>query len=501
MKKSIMLQGTASSVGKSIITTALCRIFTQDGYNVSPFKSQNMSLNSYITYEGHEIGRAQAMQAEASRKAPSFRMNPILIKPTSDCRSQIIVEGVVKENMEATEYYKYKSKLKEMIKSNFDELLKESDIVVIEGAGSPAEINLKKDDIVNMGVAKMTKSPVVLIGDIDRGGVFASIYGTIMLLEEEERKLIKGIIINKFRGSLELLKPGIKMLEDLVNIPVIGVIPYFTHNLEDEDSATDWDKYNGNPEGDLEVVVIKLPRISNFTDFNTFKLHRDVKFRFVNLNEDIGNPDLIILPGSKSTIDDLILLKERGMDKQILEAHSNGSYVFGVCGGYQMLGNKVKDPLNAESSIKEVEGLSLLPVETTFRQTKTTTLSKGYDNVFNCNIKGYEIHMGKTELVEQNYLPLIKIDMRNGLNYYEVDDGAVNKDRTVFGTYFHGIFDNTEFTRNLLNKIRESRGKSRFNEEILDYSKYKEEQYDNLAKIVRENIDLKAIYAIMEEVL
>jgi len=499
MKKSIMLQGTASSVGKSILTAALCRIFTQDGYKVAPFKSQNMSLNSYITYEGHEIGRAQAMQAEACKKAPSFRMNPILIKPTSDCKSQIIVQGVVHDQMEATEYFKFKSKLKDMIKDNFEALHNENDIVVIEGAGSPAEINLKQDDIVNMGVAKMTNSPVILIGDIDKGGVFASIYGTIMLLDEDERKMVKGVIINKFRGSLELLKPGIKMLEDLINIPVLGVIPYFRHNLEDEDSALDWNKYEENVDGDLEVAVIKLPRMSNFTDFNAFKLHRDVRLKFVDINESLGTPDLVIIPGSKSTVEDLGLLREAEMDQQILTAHSKGSYIFGVCGGYQMLGKTIKDPFMVESSLEEIEGLSLLPVVTTFAKEKTTTLSEGIVNTFGAEVRGYEIHMGQTEL-EKDALPLIKIIKRNGLNHYDSDDGTVNKERTVFGTYMHGIFDNSHFTRELLNRIRVARGQEEFNENIEDYYEYKEGQYDKLANVVREHIDMDAIHRMMEEI-
>lgn len=498
MRKSIMVQGTASSVGKSILTTALCRMFTQDGYNVFPFKSQNMSLNSYITYEGHEMGRAQVMQAEAARKVPSSRMNPILIKPTSDCKAQIIVKGVAQDNMQATEYYQYKNRLKEMIQSTYNELLNESEIVVIEGAGSPVELNLKQNDIVNMGMAKMAKSPVILVGDIDKGGIFASLYGTIMLLDEDERQMVKGVIINKFRGSIALLKPGIKMIEDLINIPVLGVIPYFNLNLEDEDSVTDWNKYRGNIEGDLEIAVIKLPKISNFTDFNVFNLHKDVKLRFVNLNESLGTPDLIIIPGSKSTVDDLGLLKKSGMDKQIQAAHNKGSFLFGVCGGYQMLGKKIKDPFRVESSIGEVEGLSLLPIVTTFEKEKTTTLSEGLDNMFNSRVKGYEIHMGRTEL-DQEASSLIRINSRTGLNSSKGHDGAVNKEETIFGTYIHGIFDNTKFTRNLLNKIRAARGKESLNEEILDYASYKDEQYDKLANIVRENLDVRAIYRILED--
>lgn len=498
MKKSIMLQGTASSVGKSILAAALCRIFTEDGYNTAPFKSQNMSLNSYITPDGHEMGRAQVMQAEAAGKVPSSKMNPILLKPTTDHNSQIIVNGVVHKNMTVSEYFAYKPKLKTMIKATFDELLDENDIVVIEGAGSPAEINLKQQDIVNMGMAKMAKSPVILVGDIDKGGVFASLYGTVMLMDEDERKMIKGVIINKFRGDVELLKPGLKMIEDLINIPVLGVIPYYNHNLEDEDSVVDWSKYSDNANGDLDIAVIKLSKLSNFTDFNALKLHNDVRLRFVDLDDKLGNPDLIIIPGSKSTIDDLNKLKNSKMEKQILDAHNKGSFVFGICGGFQMLGKTIKNPNKVESSIEEVEGLSLLPIVTTFEDEKVTTLSEGHDTIFNSPIKGYEIHMGRTEVLEE-CSSLIHIDTRNGLNFTDIDDGAVNKNHTVFGTYLHGIFDNTNFTRSLLDNIRKARGMEAFNEEIVDYQKYKEEQYDELADVVRNNIDMEAVYRILKE--
>ncbi|KAB3532849.1 cobyric acid synthase [Alkaliphilus serpentinus] len=499
MNKSIMVQGTASSVGKSILATALCRIFTQDGYNTVPFKSQNMSLNSYITYEGHEMGRAQVMQAEAAGKAPNAKMNPILLKPTGDCKSQIIVNGVVQRDMEVSEYFRYKLQLKEMIQATIVELITDHDIVVIEGAGSPAEINLKEQDIVNMGMAKMAKSPVILVGDIDKGGVFASLFGTIMLLDEDERRMIKGVIINKFRGSLELLRPGLNMLQDLINVPVLGVIPHFDLNLEDEDSVTDWSKYGNNLEGDLEVAVIRLPRISNFTDFNAFKLHGDVRLRFVGINEELGTPDLVIIPGSKSTIADLNELKNAKMDKQILKAHENGSTIFGICGGFQILGKEIKDPNKIESQeIENIEGLGLLPVETIFEKNKVTTLTEGLDNLFHTNIRGYEIHMGRTKVLE-NPSSLIQINRRNGLNYSNTDDGMVNHDHTVFGTYIHGIFDNSKFTRSLLNKIREGRGMKVFEKEVMDYQSHKEEQYDQLASIVRNHLDMNAIYGIIKD--
>lgn len=496
--KSIMIQGTASSVGKSVTCAALCRILTQDGNSVAPFKSQNMSLNSYITHEGHEMGRAQVLQAEACKKAPKVEMNPILLKPTTDRKSQVVLNGVVVENMDATEYYKFKPKLREMIKATYEKLLSENDVVVLEGAGSPAEINLNQDDIVNMGMAKMANSPVILVADIDKGGVFASIYGTIMLLNEEERKRVKGIIINKFRGSIELLEPGLRQIEELVNIPVLGVIPHFNLNLEDEDSVTDWEKYSDNTKGDLEIVVVKLPKMSNFTDFNALKLHEVVKLRFVNINQPLGNPDLIILPGSKSTIADLTAIKESGMADEILAAHQRGTSIFGICGGYQMLGKEIIDEIGSESNIEKIEGLGLLPLVTKFESQKTTTLSEGVDTIFGAKVKGYEIHMGRTGYLEET-TPLVKITKRDGLNFTMEVDGAMSSDMTVFGTYLHGIFDNGIFTRNLLNKVRLNRGKAVYSQEVKDFWDYKESEIDKLADIVRANLNMETIYKIIEE--
>lgn len=499
-RRSVMIQGTASSVGKSILCTALCRILTQDGYNVSPFKSQNMSLNSYITHEGYEMGRAQVMQAEACGKVPKVEMNPILLKPTTDRKSQVILKGVVAENMDAPEYFKYKPRLREMVKSIYYSLLDNNDIIVIEGAGSPAEINLKSDDIVNMGMAKMANSPVILVADIDKGGVFASIYGTIMLLDEDERSMIKGIIINKFRGSVELLKPGLKQIEELVNIPVLGVIPYFNLNLEDEDSVTNWSQYSDNPMGDLDIAILKLPKISNFTDFNALRMHNDVKLRFVDIDKPmaLGNPDMIIIPGSKNTIEDLEAIKKTGIDKEILKAHKNGSNLFGICGGFQMLGQEILDLEGVESTTNRIDGLALLPVITEFQKSKATTLSQGTDCIFNTRVKGYEIHMGRTKNLN-DMKPLIRIEERTGLNSPGENDGAVNGDLTIFGTYLHGIFDNAEFTRNLLNNVRKNRDKEIVNIVVQDFWDHKEQEFDKLADILRHNLDMEAVYKILEE--
>jgi adenosylcobyric acid synthase len=495
--KSIMIQGTASTVGKSLLCTALCRIFTEDGYNVNPFKSQNMSLNSYITYEGKEMGRAQVMQAEAAGKAPDVRMNPILLKPTSDRKSQIILEGRVASNMDAVDYYKFKRQLRKRIGEIYDSLQRESDIVVIEGAGSPAEINLNKDDLVNMGMAKIAKSPVILVGDIDKGGVFASLAGTMLLLSEDERKLVKGVIINKFRGSFEILKPGLKMLEDIIKVPVLGVVPYFNLNLEDEDSVADWDKFSVNPEAEIDIAIIKLPYMSNFTDFNALRLYKDVNLRFVEAEDKLGNPDIIIIPGSKSTISDMNYLRESGFESKIRQCYSRGCYIFGICGGFQILGIEIIDSYGVETSHRSTRGLGLINGITEFKEEKITTLCEGEDNLFGCSIKGYEIHMGETRLLEESS-SLVKIRQRNNCEI-SIEDGAASEDKRVIGTYIHGIFDNSRFTRRYLNEIRSAKGLKPIEEVPVDFWEYKEEQYSELAKIVRESLDMDAIYEIIQD--
>lgn len=491
-----MIQGTASSVGKSLMCTAICRILAQDGYNVNPFKSQNMSLNSYITPEGHEMGRAQVMQAEACGKVPHSSMNPILLKPTSDRKCQVIIEGRVYANMDAVEYFTFKPQLKERISEIYRRLEDSSDIVVIEGAGSPAEINLNHEDFVNMGMAKIAKAPVLLVGDIDRGGVFASLAGTMLLLSEEERKLVKGVIINKFRGSMEILQPGLKMLEDIIKVPVLGVIPYFSMNVEDEDSISEWLKDGAKKDGELDIAVIRLPYMSNHTDFNALRLHEDVSLRFAEIGEDLGNPDVIILPGTKNTIYDMQTLLKTGMGNKILKCHEQGSIVFGICGGYQMLGREILDSLKAESEYEHSEGLGLLDTVTEFRSSKFTTLSKGRDNIFGTEIRGYEIHMGETLNTGAGH-SFINISERGG-EAVSAHDGAVNEDRTVFGTYIHGIFDSSQFTRSFLNMVRERKGLAPLPNTAPDYWVYKEGQYDKLADIVRNNLDMEKLYSILE---
>ena len=505
MAKSIMFQGTASGVGKSLVTAAFCRIFKQDGYKVAPFKSQNMALNSFITREGMEMGRAQVTQAEAAGIEPNVDMNPILLKPTTDKKCQVILGGKVFKNMDAQEYHEYKPELMEFVKNTYDQLAKENDVVVIEGAGSPAEINLRESDLVNMGMAKMSDSPVVLIGDIDRGGVFASIAGTLLLLTEEEKKRVKGVIINKFRGDIKILEPGIKMLEDITKVPVLGVIPYSDLQIEDEDSLADRFRIKKEQKGDLKVEVVYLPHVSNFTDFNVLETQEDVDLRFVMKGEAIKNPDLLIIPGTKNTIEDLIYLRESGLEEQIIRAHKRGTVVVGICGGYQMLGQKIMDPQGIECGIEEIAGMGLLNTETTFEGEKITTRVKskisnnarGYlENLQGLEVEGYEIHMGRTKFLgDVDFLDAI--EDRLGETVYE-EEGAINEEGDIIGTYLHGIFDNIGFTRGFLNNIRKKKGLDEIKSEINSFEEFKNKEYDKLANIVRSHVDIDKIYDILE---
>ncbi|MEE3398358.1 MAG: cobyric acid synthase, partial [Eubacterium sp.] len=396
-----MIQGTMSSAGKSLIAAGLCRIFKQDGFRVAPFKSQNMALNSFITEDGLEMGRAQVMQAEAAGVAPSVYMNPILLKPTDDCGSQVIVNGKVVGNMRAREYFEYKKKLVPDIKKAISKLEESFDIIVIEGAGSPAEINLKKNDIVNMGMAEMVDAPVLLVGDIDRGGVFAQLLGTLELLEPHERDRVRGLIVNKFRGDKTILDPGIESLEKMGHVPVTGVVPYVRLNLEDEDSLTE--RFSSRTEKNINIGVIRVPHISNFTDFDVFEQLEDVALNYISKLEDVERQDLIILPGSKNTIADMKWLKENGLETSIKKYAASGRPVIGVCGGYQMLGQKISDPDSVESG-GEITGLSLLPVKTVLTAKKHRSQTSGvfeepsgiFANLKGTAFSGYEIHMGET---------------------------------------------------------------------------------------------------------
>lgn len=367
MAKSIMIQGTMSNAGKSLIAAGLCRIFKQDGYKVAPFKSQNMALNSYVTSEGLEMGRAQVVQAMAAGVEPSVRMNPILLKPTTDMGSQVIVQGQVVGNMRAMDYFAKKKEYIPVIRESYEQLAADHDIIVIEGAGSPAEINLKQDDIVNMGMAKIADAPVLLVGDIDRGGVFAQLIGTVMLLEPEEQARIKGLIVNKFRGDKKILDPGITMLEERAGKPVLGVVPYADVDIEDEDSLAS-SLEETHIQAEIDVAVIRFPRISNFTDMQALSMERDVSVRYVTKPSELGEPDVILLPGTKNTIQDLLWLRESGLEAKITRLAKKGTIVFGICGGYQMLGESLMDPLQTESALGSVRGMGLLPVTTVFEE-------------------------------------------------------------------------------------------------------------------------------------
>ncbi|MEY8000260.1 cobyric acid synthase [Clostridium sp. Mt-5] len=498
----IMIQGTGSSVGKSIIVSALCRIFKQDGYSVCPFKSQNMSLNSYITLDGKEMGRAQVLQAYAAGLQPESYMNPILLKPTSDKKCQIIVNGKVYGNSTAMEYHNMKLEFRDMLKNHFEKMEKSFEIIVMEGAGSPAEINLRDRDIVNMGMAEIVDAPVLLAGDIDKGGVFASLAGTMLFFTKEEKNRVKGTIINKFRGDVDILKPGLKMLEDVIKVPCIGVIPYFNLALEDEDGAVEFNKKVTAP---IDIAVIKLPHISNFTDLDALKSENDISVRFITSTEEFGNPDLLIIPGSKNTIEDLIKIRQCGLEACI-KKYSNSGIIIGVCGGYQMLGKSIKDPYETETDVGEVEGLGLLDIETVFEREKVTTRIKARSNVDfpmtkndgalekrKLDVYGYEIHMGICKY-GADAKPLFKLIEKNK-EKVNIEDGALNAKQNVFGTYIHGIFDAIDFREYIANRIRENKGLSYKKSTI--YEDLREKEIDKLANIVRENIDVGKIYDIM----
>ncbi|RBP68932.1 adenosylcobyric acid synthase (glutamine-hydrolysing) [Alkalibaculum bacchi] len=493
-KKNIMFQGTGSSVGKSILTAGVCRVLKDMGYHVAPFKSQNMALNSFITKDGKEMGRAQVVQAEAARIEPMVEMNPILLKPSSDVGSQVIVMGEVYQNMTATEYHKNKPKFKNIIKEAYDKLAEEYDAIVIEGAGSTAEINLRENDLVNMGMAEMVDSPVVLIGDIDRGGVFASIYGTYMLLEKEEQARMKGFVINKFRGDVKLLEPGIKMLEDKINIPCLGVIPYFTLHIDDEDSVSLRLSYQAKK--DIVVGVLRLPHISNFTDFTPFEMDEDVEVKYIKSALDFKDIDLLIIPGSKNTIEDMVYLNNTGMTKKILEHHKKSKPIIGICGGYQILGSGIIDEGNNESSVLKTNGLGLLNTSTIISNKKRTVQVEGTIDIsfmgekLKADVKGYEIHMGVTKFNEshQHFVHLQEGHM----------DGAINQEENVLGTYLHGIFDNDKFRKFLLDNIRRQKG-IETKDQTLSFEEFKETQYVELGKIIKEHLDVEKILEIMSE--
>ncbi|QLL69184.1 cobyric acid synthase [Lactobacillus sp. 3B(2020)] len=494
MAKAVMFQGTASDSGKSWLAAAVCRYLVDQGLKVAPFKAQNMALNSFITDKGDEMGRAQVYQAEAARVKPDVLMNPVLLKPSTDKDSQVIVLGKVLADMDSVSYYNYKQKLAPKVLAAYKKLADQNDVVILEGAGSPAEINLNEHDIVNMGMARMADVPVILVADIDKGGVFASIYGTIKLMPPEDQKRIKGIIINKFRGDKKLLEPGNKMIEELTGVPVIGVLPMTDIDIDEEDSVVLSRKNKQVDQSKaLDVAVVDLNRISNFTDFHSLEIEPDVSVRYVHEPSELGQPDIVILPGSKNTNEDLVALKKNGFDSQILNAHRKGSRVVGICGGYQILGQRLADPDAIESSIKEQRGLGLLDTETVFNPVKTTTQSIAKHGHF--DLKGYEIHMGTTKL-GPNARPFATIISTNGKEEQRLD-GAMNTDGTVLGTYLHGVFDNEHWTRHFLNEVRVAKGLAPLVNTKVSLSDYKNHQYDRLAQMFKENVDLKKFNAIL----
>ena len=565
--KAIMIQGTMSNAGKSLIATGLCRIFMQDGYRVAPFKSQNMALNSFITDEGLEMGRAQVVQAEAAGIKPSVLMNPILLKPTTDVGSQVIINGKVKSNMTAREYYKHKKQLIPVVKEAYEKLAEDADIIVIEGAGSPAEINLRDDDIVNMGMAELADAPVLLVGDIDRGGVFAQLYGTIELLEDYEKARIKGLIINKFRGDKTILDPGLDILMDKTGKDILGVVPYTDIVIDDEDSLSEQlnvrryiekepygdqaDTGNGTEKRKdinadssggsesitpiLDIAVIRLPRISNFTDFTVLSTEPGVSLRYVTKVRELGEPDLIILPGTKSTIRDMEWLRAVGLEAKIMQKHHAGTMIIGICGGYQMLGESIVDESGAEAVPgTRTRGLGLLPLVTEFAGEKTRTrvtevlsgLSGDFSELNGKTVTGYEIHMGRTHSADSD--DSANVSASNASEEISVSSGQKHSDdiskirlrdasftgtdmcdrdiiaskrefsyANVFGTYIHGFFDSDELREAFLRILFEKKGINRDNITEIRYEDFKEQQYDKLASVLRESLDMSKVYGIM----
>ncbi|MCR5177248.1 MAG: cobyric acid synthase [Anaerovibrio sp.] len=505
MARKIMCMGTSSHVGKSILATALCRIFYRKGSRVVPFKAQNMALNSYVTRDGGEMGRAQVAQAEAAGLEPTVEMNPVLLKPTGNSCSQVIIMGKPVGNMSAREYHKgYSLKAFDAVKSVLNQLDDEYDTIVIEGAGSPAEVNLKDNDIVNMRVAKHLNAPVLLIADIDRGGALASLVGTLELLDEDERQLVKGLVINKFRGDISLLTPAIDFLEEKTGKPVLGVIPHIEEmGIDDEDSVSLDEKVSVRDDADIKIAVIQTPKISNFTDFDALAHEGDVSLYYVRNTDEFGNPDMVILPGSKNTVEDMMYLNKSGLSG-LLNGHSvKGKPLIGICGGYQMLGRMIRDPHHTESEHDEIAGLGLLGVETVFAEKKLTSQVKAdctglefMGAMIKANdITGYEIHTGKTEFVDKSDRHPFVIKERSR-GQCSSTEGTVTASGNVLGTYIHGIFDNDEFRRQLLNAVRTSKGllplKSSRN-----VMAEKQKNYERLADIVEQNMDMVRLEKIM----
>lgn len=486
----VMLAGTGSGVGKSVIATALCRIFRQDGYRPAPFKAQNMALNSYVTPDGLEIGRAQAVQAEAAGVPCHTDMNPLLLKPTSNCTSQVVLNGRPVGNRNAYDYFRQEGReeLRREVNAAFDRLAARYNPIVMEGAGSISEINLRDTDLVNMPMARHAGADVILVADIDRGGIFASVYGSVMLQTPDDRKRIKGIVINKFRGDVRLFEPGIRQMEALCGIPVLGVVPYYKDiHIEEEDSVTLDYKRAQSMEGKVNVAVVLLRHLSNFTDFDRLERDDRVHLYYTNHAEELEKADIIILPGSKSTLDDLYELRRNGAAQAILHAHREGAAVMGICGGYQLMGMEVRDPAGVEGEIRRLPGLGLLPVVTTMQGEKVTRRVEFRFLANDAPGQGYEIHQGETVP-----LPDTPASPLNRLSDGRTDGFFVS--RKCMGSYIHGILDNQGVIDYLLEPYAAKPGC-----EAMDYRTYKEEQYDRLAAHVRRHLNMPLLYKIMSD--
>lgn len=504
MAKVIMVQGTMSGAGKSLLVAGLCRIFMRAGYRAAPFKSQNMALNSFVTEEGLEMGRAQVMQAEAAGIAPDVCMNPILLKPTDDTGSQVIVNGTVFANMDARDYFAYKKNLIPDIKKAFLKLEELADIIVIEGAGSPAEINLKEQDIVNMGLAKLVDAPVLLVGDIDRGGVFAQLLGTLLLLEEDEKSRVKGLLINKFRGDRTLLHSGIEILEEKGKIPVVGVIPYMDISMEDEDSLTE--RFEKKAEGKIDLAVIRYPRISNFTDFNVFEQIESVTVRYVASAKELGKPDLLFLPGSKNTIKDLKWMRKNGLEAAI-KGLAGKVPVCGICGGYQMMGQQIFDTEHVEAG-GCMKGMGLLPVITRLQSEKVRRRVHGMigetDGILSVlsglSYEGYEIHMGRTVMADSRVHAKQEAFEEKYVKFCGEAPVIMCGDlENTYGTYVHGIFDKGFIAAAVVGALAARKGIVFDSAQLETYAQFKERQYDKLADTLMEYLNMEEIYGMLRE--
>lgn len=507
MTAAIMFQGTASDAGKSIITAAACRVLAQDGYLVAPFKSQNMSLNSTITKNAKEIAVAQAVQAEAAQVEPIVEMSPILLKPNADNNSQVILNGKMYKNMNAADYFASKDKLLKIIKTALTRLKTDYDVIVLEGGGNPAEVNLKDKDLVNMKAAELADAPVILIADIDKGGVFASIVGTLDLLSEKERERVKGIIVNKFRGDPEKFAQGVKLIEKHSSKKVLGVLPYLKDlDLPAEDSLEN--NVFKSSDDQLEIVVIAYPQMSNFTDFDYFKTEKGVVLRYVRKAEEIEDPDLIILPGSKTTIKDLKYLYNSKLADKIKELAHQGKDIIGICGGYQMLGQEIRDPENFEISSKSITALNLLNVKTVLSAEKVTNqveassinnLAFEADSSF-AKLSGFEIHQGRT-IRDPKLRPVFKLQRKLAGSNLDKSrfDGAINDKANIWGTYIHDIFKNDEFRKALINYLFKKKGLVRTEADQKSALEIREKNYNYLADMFRKYIDMESFYKIIFE--